>query len=316
MTRRLGGAGRGMRQTATMLALLACAGAGAAAQLPPTESSGVLDRASAYVRDYEGRFSLLVAEERYVQEVRRPEGPVMGGGNLSRTNPGGGFNGGPGVRKRQTLRSDYLLVTLGAGAGWMPFRDTFDVDGRTLADRQDRLAKLFLEPHANSLEQATRIMAESTRYNLGSMQRTVNIPTLALMFLDPDIRPRFTFTRRADETVASRTAWVFDYSEHQRPALIKTTRGQDLAASGTVWIEPATGTILKTALTAADPIVRAVVTTTYRDEPGLAMWVPDRMEDYYKAARDIDEISGIATYTNYRKFSVNTDEALRRPPPE
>lgn len=292
------------------------AGAAGRAQGPPPTDAAVLDRASAYVREYERRFSLLVAEERYVQEIRRPEGAVMGGGNLSRTNPGGGFNGGPSVRKRQTVRSDYLLVSLGAGGGWMPFRDTFEVDGRTLADRHDRLAKLFLEPSGSSLEQATRIMADSTRYNLGSMQRTVNIPTLALMFLHPDIRPRFTFSRAGDEVIAGRPAWSFEFSERQRPTLIKTSRGHDLPATGTIWIDPATGTILKTSLTAADPIVRALVTTTYRDDADVAFWIPDRMEDYYKAARDIDEVSGLATYTNYRKFSVNTDEALRKPPPE
>lgn len=276
----------------------------------------MLDRASAYVREYEQRFSLLVAEELYVQEIRRPEGSVVGGGNLSRANPGGGFNGGPSVRKRQTLRSDYLLVSLGAGGGWMPFRDTFAVDGRLLADRHDRLAKLFLEPSGSSLDQATRIMADSTRYNLGSMQRTVNIPTLALMFLHPDIRPRFTFSRQDDETVAGRLAWSFSFTERHRPTLIKTSRGHDLPSSGTIWIEPGSGTILKTLLTAADPIVRAVVTTVYREDAAVAFWIPDRMEDYYKAARDIDEVSGTATYTNYRKFSVNTDEALRKPPPE
>lgn len=301
----------------TIVAFVVILGAAAGgAQAPPLTEAAVLDRASAYVREYEQRFALLVAEERYVQEIRRPEGNVTGGGNLSRTNPGGGFNGGPALRKRQTLRSDYLLVSLGAGGGWMPFRDTFELDGRTLADRQDRLTKLFLEPSGSTLERAARIMADSTRYNLGSIERTVNIPTLALMFLHPDIRPRFTFTRGDDETVAGRPAWSFSYTERQRPTLIKTSRGHDLPATGVIWIDPASGIVLKTSLTAADPIVRALVTTTYRDDPGVAFWIPDRMEDYYKAARDIDEISGEATYTNYRKFSVNTDEALRKPPPE
>lgn len=299
-----------------VVATIVCCASTAGGQAPAPSEAVVLDRASAYVREYERRFSMLVAEEVYVQEVRRPEGIVGGGGSLSRSNPGGGFNGGPGVRKRQTLRSDYLLVSLGGGGGWMPFRDTFAVDGRTVADRNDRLAKLFLEPSASSLDQATRIMADSTRYNLGSMQRTVNIPTLALMFLHPEIRRRFAFTRGDDEVVAGRPAWSFSYSERQRPTLIKTSRGHDLPATGVAWIEPATGTILKTTMTAADPIVRALVTTVYREDAAVAFWVPDRMEDYYKAARDVDEVSGIATYTNYRKFSVNTDEALRKPPPE
>ena len=40
------------------------------------------------------------------------------------------------------------------------------------------------------------------------------------------------------------------------------------------------------------------------------------MEDYYKAARDVDEILGMATYSNVRRFNVSTGEVLRKPPPE
>ncbi len=86
-------------------------------------------------------------------------------------------------------------------------------------------------------------MADSTRYNVGSVTRTVNIPTLALMFLHPDIRPRFTFTHEGDETVAGRAAWVIEYHERERPTLIKTTRGRDLAVTGKLWVEPATGIV-------------------------------------------------------------------------
>ncbi len=275
----------------------------------------VLARASAYVDEYVERSSLLVAEEHYVQEIRRPDNnPVAG--NLSRTNPGGGFASGGGVRKRQVLRSDYLLVRLGGGGGWMPFRDVFEVNGSQVADRDDRLTTLFLRPSATSFDQATRIMADSTRHNVGSVTRTVNIPTLALMFLHPDIRPRFAFVRVGLDTVAGRDAWVVEYHERDRPTLIKTTRGRDLAVAGKVWVEPAAGTVLKTSMTAADPLVRAVVTTTYREDAALHFWVPDRMDEHYIAGSDADETTGHATYTNFRRFTVNTDDVMRRPPPD
>ena len=198
----------------------------------------------------------------------------------------------------------------------MPFRDTFQVNGSTVNDRDDRLTKLFLEPTATSLARASRIMADSTRHNLGSMTRTVNIPTLALMFLHPDIHERFVFTADGDERVDGRTAARLEFHELQRPSLIKTTRGRDLPVWGTIWIEPASGTVLKTMMTAADPLVRAVVTTTFRKDEALAFWVPARMEEYYKAGSDVDEVTGLATYANFRKFTVATDLALRRPQPE
>lgn len=286
-----------------------------AAQAPDRALAGLLGSTAAYVRAYEERFSLLVAEERYVQEIRRPDNnPVAG--NLTRNNPGGGFSTNGGVRKRAVLRSDFLIVRLGGGNGWMPFRDTFDVNGTRVNDRSDRLAKLFAEPSDDSFNHAARIMADSTRHNLGSMTRTVNIPTLALMFLHPQVRERFTFSRHGEETLDGRLAWRVEYHESQRPALIKTTRGRDLPASGTFWIEAATGVVLKTTMTAADALVRALVTTTYRRDDGLDLWVPARMEDYYKADGEVDEVTGIATYTNYRTFTAATDLALRRPQPQ
>lgn len=307
-----------MTRHALAVALLAlAAGTVARAQAPVSEPTldQVLARAAAYVNDYVERSSLLVAEERYVQEIRRSDNnPVAG--NLSRTNPGGGFSSGGGVRKRQVLRSDYLLVRLGGGGGWMPFRDVFEVNGSTVADRNDRLTKLFLDPSPTSFDQATRIMVDSTRYNVGSVTRTVNIPTLALMFLHPEIRGRFAFTHAGVDTVASRAVWAVEYRERSRPTLIKTTRGRDLPATGRVWIDPATGAVLRTAMTAADPLVRAAVTTTYREDVALQFWVPDQMDEHYVTGSDADEILGYATYTNFRRFTVNTDDVMRRPPPE
>ena len=308
-----------MTRDALLVALFTAAAAGTLppTQAPPAEPTldQVVARASAYVRDYVERSSLLVAEERYVQEIRRPDSSPVAG-NLSQRNPGGGFASGGGVRKRQVLRSDYLLVRLGGGGGWMPFRDVFEVNGSKVADRNDRLTTLFLDSSPTSLDQATRIMADSTRYNVGSVTRTVNIPTLALMFLHPDIRARFTFARDGVETVSDRSAWVIEYHEQQRPTLIKTTRGRDLAVAGRLWVEPLTGLVLKTAMTAADPLVRAVVTTVYREDAALQFWVPGQMDEHYVAGSDADEVTGVATYANFRRFTVNTDAALRKPPAE
>lgn len=295
--------------------------AGAVLRPAPVEAQApglgeVLARAERYVLDYEQRFSLLVAEEQYVQEIRRPDTLPVGDGNLSRANPGGGFTpgGGGGVVQRRQLRSDFLLVQLGVGDGWMPFRDVFEVDGRAVRDRADRLVGLFLDRAADSFDQADRIMRESTRYNIGSVARTINIPTLALLFLHPDIRPRFQFAYQGVEVVSGREAWVIEYRETRRPTLVKTQRGRDLALTGRVWIDPATGVILRTSLTAADPVVRATVQVRFREDPEVELWVPAQMDEHYKAARDLNDIYGLATYANYRKFRVITSEGLRKPP--
>ena len=270
----------------------------------------VLQKATAYVSEYEKSFSLLVAEEQYVQEVREP---ISAGSNVSRTNPGGGISGGN-VSKRQLLKSDYLLVQLGPGAGWMPFRDVFEVNGAKVRDREDRLAKLFLSNDATRFDQADRIMAESTRHNIGPVTRNINIPTLAMMLLHPRVRDRFRFDDEGAASVDGIATRRLEYRETGRPTIIKTTRGRDLALTGTLWIEPASGAVVKSVLVAADPALRATVTVTFRRDDDLGIWVPSQMEEVYSEANSRNDIYATATYTNLRRFQVATDQKLTKPP--
>lgn len=196
----------------------------------------------------------------------------------------------------------------------MPFRDVFELDARAVRDREDRLAKLFLSNEAERFELADRLMEESTRHNLGNVNRTINIPTLALMFVHPRVRERFAFAADGEDVVDGRLVQRVRYRETAKPTLIKTTRGRDLVLEGQLWIEGATGAVVKTALTAADPAVRATVTVTFRRDKKLAIWVPERMDEYYKAYNALDEIFTTATYSNVRQFQVNTDERIRKPP--
>ncbi len=58
---------------------------------PGSGFTTVLSSAMRYTMNYEQRFALLAADEHYVQELQRPPNP---GSNLSRSNPGGGMQGG------------------------------------------------------------------------------------------------------------------------------------------------------------------------------------------------------------------------------
>lgn len=278
-----------------------------AAQQP--DVAAVVARATKYVSEFEQQFSLLVAEEEYVQEVRWQS--VAAGGNLSRANPGGGFNNSDAVQKHQVLRSDYLIVPL--KGGWMPFRDVFEVNGSYVRESEDRLVRLFTKPTNTSFAQAAEIMRESTKYNIGSITRTINIPTLALLFLHPDIVTRFEFKREGIEAVEGTSAWIIGYKESVRPSLIKTTRGRDLPLSGRLWIDPATGVVVKTYLVAADPEVRAQVTVTMREDDVIQLWVPSVMDEYYKDTRESRDIIGRATYNLYRRFQTNSDAPIKKP---
>ena len=186
--------------------------------------SAVLDRAGRYAVEYEQRFSMLVAEEDYYQRSERP----MEAGNPSRTRgPGGGELLAVGHDRARRLRSDYLLVRSDEG-GWLPFRDVFEVDGRRLRDRDDRMVRLLLHPSRSSTERAQRIMAESTRYNIGRITRTINIPTLGVILLKPGLRERFAITADGTEILSGRETWKLAFEERARPTLVRNVTGIDL----------------------------------------------------------------------------------------
>jgi hypothetical protein len=259
----------------------------------------VLSTAMRYAMNYEQRFALLVADEHYVQEVQRPPNP---GDNLTRSNPGGGMRGG-GTMNAQTIKSDYLLVQLGGdGEGFMPFRDAYEVKGRKLRERDERLLKLFTSNDKQRFEKAAKLSEDTAKHNLGNVARTINIPLLAMMFLHPRVNERFEFTDGGEETIAGRILRKAVYREVARPTLIKTSRGRDLALTGLLWIDPFTGTVVKTELNAADPIVRCQVVVTFRRDEALDLWVPEKMEEYYKAYSAVDDILATATYTNVRRI--------------
>jgi len=144
---------------------------------PPLAES--LRSAGDSLREYERQVPAIVAEERYEQVARRSVPPTA-------------------VSRR--LRSDVLVITDEA-VGWVGFRDVFEVDGRPVRDRDERLAKLFLKPHAETLRQAKRIAEESARFNVNvegiDVLRTVNMPMTALRFIRVQNQHRSTFKTEA-----------------------------------------------------------------------------------------------------------------------
>ena len=95
---------------------------------------------------------------------------------------------------RRELRSDFLLVRPEGEDHYFEFRDVFEVDGRPVRDREERLSRLFLDRSGASSRQIQEITNESARYNIGSVERTLNTPTLALLLLDPRYQPTVTFS--------------------------------------------------------------------------------------------------------------------------
>ena len=163
---------------------------------------------AAYVRD----FGNVVAEENYAQRMVR-----------------GGVGGPP---SRQ-LRSDVLIVRTDGEIGWTQYRDVFEVDGKPVRDREARVQKLFLENPAGARRLAQEISNESARYNLGTISRTINLPTLPLALLSPRRISTLSFERDGEETVNGIKAARVAFEEMGRPTLVRPISSPgDAPASG------------------------------------------------------------------------------------
>jgi hypothetical protein len=185
----------------------------------------------------------------------------------------------------------------------------FEQDGKPVRDRQDRLTKLFLAGTTESaLRQAERIMNEGARYNLGNGTRTTNIPTLPLMFLTREVLGGVAFTAAKPDDAAP--GQVVAFKEVGKPTLIHTTNDRDLPAEGKFWIDEATGAVTRATVVATDEGLDSEVTVTFKPDATLGIWVPDRMEERFRRRRDTVEARGVATYSNFRRFTVTTSDSV------
>jgi hypothetical protein len=269
----------------------------------------VVERARVYIAEYQRQLSGVVAEELYVQSVTLP----------------------PWSAKTRRLKSDVLIVRPPGADRYVLFRDVFDVDGRPVRDRQERLTGLFLKPSPSADAQVRQIITESARFNIGTITRTINVPTLALMVLDPEYQPRFAFTRtieRTPETIssggskedpsipkfsASVDVWVVEFREIASPTVIRTTADSDIPVRGRLWIEPSTGRVLMTEFIAEDPAILGVIDVSYEPEPMSGLLVPIAMRERYVGGGTT--IEGYAVYSKLRRFKVGVEEKIQAPKP-
>jgi hypothetical protein len=282
----------------------------------PLSVEAIVERAGAYVNRFADVFSNVVVEERYVQDVS--------GTAADSTRKTG----------HRELRSDVLLLKVGGPLEWRPYRDVFEVDGKPVRDRDDRLMALFQRPSASSFQQAARIAQESARYNIGLTRRTINTPVLALLFLQQAIQPRFRFRLGRPDRATGADIDILEYREQTRPTLIRGLTADDdmdLVATGRFWIDRATGEVRKSELVVAVFGMRANLATSFQRDERLGIAVPADMREEYQLQRSVElqgptnkaegaprvvhrieqtTITGAATYSNFRHFEVTTDTAI------
>jgi VWFA-related protein len=266
---------------------------------PPEPPSGreaefqlAMARLVDYVDAYERQYSGLVAEEEFRQSTR---------GSTTR------------------LRSDYLLVKPERSAEWISFRDVYEVDGVAVRDRDDRLKRLFLQTGIDISVQLQAIRDESARYNLGIVERNINVPLFLLRFLQPENRPRFRFRLAGSRSVAGGEAWRIEFDERVSPTIISDRQGSDVDAKGWFFVDQVTGAIVESVLRIEENGSTGEIKVLFRHDPVLGMWVPAEMTETYQmltqrslsgVPRAETIVEGRAKYANYRRFQVRTEEKI------
>jgi hypothetical protein len=279
-----------------LLACVLCAAIAAVtfARAAPRASQAGLDAllqaTGRYLAQSDDDVSGIVAEENYVQTA---------------------------APDRRRLRSD-LVVTTDPRVGLVEFRDVIEVDGKPVADRRNRIETLLSTPGQDPLAEAKRLTDESARFNLNApgaprIDRTVNLPRLALQFLRAVNQRRSRFAAAGTAQVGQTLAAIVELQEQVKPRIIQSVN--NAAARGRFWIDPEDGRILRTEMALETPIsmssrimVAASVRVDFVIDPRLHLSVPATMDETYEiyssntpARFDID---GHATYSNVRRFQA------------
>jgi hypothetical protein len=259
----------------------------------------VLARAGRYTVEYGEALASVLAEETYEQRLvwRREQG----------------------VKQQRQLRSEIAFVRLVNSTEWLTFRNVLAVDDGAIAGSDGRLERLFRNPPVSLVAQARLITRESARFNIGPIARDINVPTTALHFVHPKHRPNSRFNKEREEILDGERVWVIRFRERDRGSLIRGTDGLNLPAVGRLWIVPADGRVVKSELVIEDFVrgrgdSRAEIGVKWRRDVPLDLWVPAEMRERYEGPwyetrdsrpRERYDIDGAATYSNYRRFTVD-----------
>jgi hypothetical protein len=270
---------------------------GPATQLAAPTLQDVLNRAAAYVEHFNQVVASVVAEEHYRQIYVIPDAVPSGRGPRP-------------YQERRELRSDFLMVRSQESDAWIPFRDVFEVDGKRVREREERLTKLLLDSSGSMYERAWRLTEEAARYNIGPVQRTVNVPTQAMQFLRPLDQPRSVFRKAGEERIDGVVVWEIQYEEVGLPTLIRTNGGASLPAAGTFWIDPVTGVVLRSVIRTRIDDLRAEITVNFHPSDVVDVRLPADLREKYRGRSY--ELDGTASYSGFKRFRVTTDEVIKQ----
>jgi hypothetical protein len=255
---------------------------------PPSQKD-VLRRATAFAVRLADELPRMVATETLVQELTTPS---AAGQSISK------FLTRRRVPTTRQSVAEFAWVAFSGEIDPIGFRDVVEVDGQPVGART-RLVDLLHGSGQGTWSQVRAILQEGARYNLSPGSRNFNLPTVVLFFLLPERVPRFSWKRRTDAAAA---VWELEFRERDKPTLIRQSDGQPIFSRGRVWVEVASGAILRTELVLKlDPVVYTL-TTTFERVAAMDLILPVALDERYASPEET--VTGRATYSNYRRFQT------------
>jgi len=201
------------------------------------------------------------------------------------------------------VTSDFLLVQHPASPGdLLTYREVTHVNGVAVPGRQERLADLFLKPVGLVRDRVRQITLASEQY----VPALLN-PLYVLVFLQADFQPRFELTVKDAGREWPSTVKAVEFVEVGRPTILRGGPAGDIdvPVHGTAWIEPGTGRVVQTELLVNTRRATTVMTTKFVLDRRLQIMVPERMQT--------KNPNGVATYSNFRRFTVQATSAINKP---
>jgi hypothetical protein len=237
----------------------------------------------AYVADLESHLAYGIFDEDYTQVVDADTGA-----------------------QRRAMHGELFLTFLPADQEWIAVHDVAIVDGQPVADRES-LQTLLQRGPLQSVRHD--VIASNARYNIGTVTRNFNEPTLALLVLGPVRAKTFDFSidRTFDDGTGVKLAVLQFREKNDKPAtFIQGPQGQATQSKGDFIVEVRTGRIRQTHFALDLSATSVTLTTYFVREPGSGLWLPTLFQEHYERLKDgpHEVISCEAKYSNFRRFEV------------
>lgn len=206
------------------------------------------------------------------------------------------------------------VVLLNVNGRVIGLRDPFSVDNVRLREREARIVNLLAEPTLEGWRRAQGYAAEQNFRFLFDLILTLNDPSLALQFISRDMQPKITYKVEKQEKLNGIAVTRIGFKENgdgTKPFVLGT-KG-NAAAAGRVWIDNATGAVLKTELWATSPNESVVNTVIYAKAAELDLWLPSKMTETY-SWKEMDDVASNRSVGAYgQRLSFQTSASYSNP---